>query len=260
MNWFSKKVTKDSEEPLETSPSTNGFELNKEELAIKSEERKLPSKDIQNKNTNLIEIEKNGLKFQLIRKLNEIDKFYKRGLVEYKENIQAYNIEIEKLKNQITFESEYCDKEEKRLLFIEHELGFESNIYEKLQVKFSQFINSIEELKNEYKDVLDEVRYRTTLKRKEKELFELLDDIEVSELTLLNKELERLNVVEKLEPKQVQLKKVKIALKEIEMEKSYFESMGLHKVSSVEGIENKSFWNAEETSEVVDTVEVDTNT
>jgi hypothetical protein len=254
MSWLSKKVTKDSEKSIEVSSLSSGFELNQEELADKTHDKKSTSTDIENKSTNVVEVEKNGFKLQLIHKLNEIDRNYKRGVLEYKESIQAYNIEIEKLKNQIALESEYCDKEEKNLLMIEHELVFENKAYDKLQVQFSQFINSIEELKYEYKDVLDEVRYESTLKRKEKELLELLDDIEVSELLLLNKELERLNMLEYFEPKQASLKKVKIALKELEMEKTYFESMGLHKVSSIQ-VENKIFWK-EESTEVVDTIEI----
>jgi hypothetical protein len=255
MSWLSKKATKDFEEPEKIASSTSGFELNNEELTQKTEDKKPMSKDIENKKMNLIEVEKSGFKLQLVDKLNEIDRSYKRGVLEYKENIQSYIIEIEKLKSQIDLEREYSDKEEKNLLMLEHELVFESKAYDKLQVKFSQYINSIEELKNEYKDVLDEARYTVTLKRKEKELFELLDDIEVSELILLNKELERLNIVECLEPKQIQLKKLKIALKELEMEKAYFESIGLHKVSSVQ-LENKNFWK-EEFTEVVDTVEIE---
>jgi hypothetical protein len=259
MSWFSKKVTKDSEESIEVSSLSSGFELNQEELAEKNHDKKSTSTDIENKNRsmNVVEVEKNEFKLQLIHKLNEIDRNYKRGVLEYKESIQAYNIEIEKLKNQIALESEYCDKEEKNLLMIEHELVFENKAYDKLQVQFSQFINSIEELKYEYKDVLDEVRYESTLKRKEKELLELLDDIEVSELTLLNKELERLNVFECFEPKQVSLKRIKIVLKELEIEKAYFESIGLHKVSSIE-VENKNFWK-DGTSEIVDTIEIENN-
>ena len=257
MSWLSKKVTKNAEEPMQTISSNSGFELNKEELAKKAEDKKPMSKDIENENMNLVEVEKNEFKLQLLHKLNEIDRSYKYGVIEYKENIQAYNIEIEKLKNQIVLEGEYCDKEEKNLLLIEHELLFEGKAYDKLQVKFSQFINSIEELKNEYQDLLDEVRYEVTLKRKEKELLDLLDDIEISELTILNKELERLNILENFEPKGVELKRTKILLKELEMEKAYFESMGLHKVTSVQ-VENKNFWK-DESSEIVDTIEIESN-
>lgn len=255
MGWLFKNVTTNSVEHEEVPSLGSGFELNQEELDKKKYDKKTRSTDIKNKNMSLVEVKKNGFKLQLIHKLNEIDKSYKRGVLEYKESIQAYNIEIERLKNQITLEHEYCEKEEKNLLLIEHELLFENKAYDKLQVKFLGFINSIDELKNEYKDVLDESRYESTLKRKEKELLELLDDVEVSELILLNKELERLNILESFEPKQMQLKRVKIALKELEMEKSYFESMGLHKVSSMQ-LENKDFWK-KETSEVVDTVEVE---
>ena len=240
MSWLSKK---DSEEPVEDALASNEFGWNKDES------------DNTNHNMNLVEVEKNGFKLQLIHQLNEIDRRYKNGVLEYKENIQTYNIELEKLKNQIILEHEYCDKEEQKILIIEHELLFESKIYDKLQVKFLGHINLIEELKSEYKDVLDEVRYEVTLKRKEKELITFLDDIEVSELTLLKKELERLNILEYFEPRQMQLKKMKIALKELEMKKSYFESMGLHKVSDVQ-LENKDFWK-NKSKEVVDTIEID---
>lgn len=257
MSWLSKEDTKAEEEFIETSFTSSGFEINEDELDKEAEKKKSTSSDTKNQNMNLVEVEKNGFKLQLIDKLNEIDRRYKHGVLEYKEKIQAYNIEIEKLKNQIDLESENCNKEEKDILMIEHELIFENKTYDKLQVKFSQYINSIEELKNDYKDLLDETRYNITLKRKEKELFELLDDIEVSELTLLNKELEHLNMIENFEPKQLALKRVKIVLKELEMEKTYFESMGLHKVSNVQ-LENKSFLE-EESSEIVDTVEVDSH-
>ncbi|HIP51435.1 MAG TPA: hypothetical protein EYG94_05025 [Campylobacterales bacterium] len=257
MSWLSKEGSKDFTEPMVTSSAGSGVELNKDELDKETENKTTTSSDTKVQTMNLVEVEKNGLKLQLTHKLNEIDRNYKHGVLEYKEKIQAYNIEIEKLKNQIDLESENYNKEEKDILMIEHELIFENKTYDKLQVKFSQYINSIEELKNDYKDLLDETRYNITLKRKEKELFELLDDIEVSELTLLNKELEHLNMIENFEPKQLALKRVKIVLKELEMEKTYFESMGLHKVSNVQ-LENKSFLE-EESSEIVDTVEVDSH-
>jgi len=208
----------------------------------------------ENSSSNISEIQNGDFKLQLVEKLTEIDRHYKEGVFQYKESIQAYNIEIEKLKNQIDSEREYCDKEEKNLLMIDHELLFESKAYDKLQVKFAGFLNSIEELQNDYKDILEESQYTSTLKRKEKELFECLDDIELFEISLLNKELERLNLLESLEPKQVQLKRVKTALKELEMEKTYFESMGLHNVSSIQ-LENKSL-SKEELTDVVDTVEI----
>ena len=231
----------------EATSNSNDFESSEEALVDDFQD--------DSQSTSMVALQKSGFKLQLVEKLTEIDKRYKQGVQEYKESIQAYNIEIEKLRNQIALESEYCVKEEKSLLMIEHELRFESKAYENLQVKFSGLINPIEELQSDYKDVLDAVRYESTLKRKEKELFECLEDIELAELTLLNKELERLNIFEQVEPKQIQLKKLKMTLKEVEMQKAYFESMGLHKVSSVQ-VENKNFWKGS-SSEVVDTVEIE---
>jgi len=204
--------------------------------------------------TPITELQKSSLKLQWVEKLTEIGRRYQEGVFEYKETLHAYNLEIEKLKNQIATEGELCEKEERNLLMIEHELLFESKAYDTLQVKCTGFLNSIEELQMEYKDILEEADYNATLKRKEKELFDCLDDIEHLEIALLNKELERLNFLEAFEPKQMALKRLKLSLKELEMEKNHFESMGLEKVSSVQ-LENKNFWD-KNSSEIVDTVEI----
>jgi len=202
----------------ETSSNTNGFELNKEELETKVQDENSMVNNDGSQSTQMLELQKSGFKLQLVEKLTEIDRRYKQGVLEYKENIQAYNIEIEKLKNKITLNREFCDEEEKNLLLMEHEIVFENKAYDKLQIKFSKYIYSIEELQDEYQDVLDEVRYKATLKRKEKELFALLDDIEVIELSLLNKELLRLTMLETFEPEKEKLKHLDIALKELEMD------------------------------------------
>jgi len=199
-------------------------------------------------------LQKSGLELELVEKLAEIGRDYQEGVLEYKESLQAYNREIEKLKNHIETQRELCDKEEKNLLMIEHELVFENKAYDALQVKCTGFLNSLEELQLEYKDILDEADYRATVKRKEKELFDCLDEIELAEISLLKKELERLNFLESFEPKQLELKRLKRALKELEMEKNHFESMGLHRVSTLQL--DKSV-GSKASSEIVDTVEIE---
>jgi len=200
-------------------------------------------------------LQKSGLELELVEKLAEIGREYQEGVFEYKESLQAYNREIEKLKNQIATQSELCDKEEKNLLMIEHELLFETKAYDALQVKCTGFLNSLEELQMEYKDILEEADYRATVKRKEKELFDCLDEIELAEISLLKKELERLNFLESFEPKQLELKRLQTALKELEMEKNHFESMGLHRVSTLQ-LDKRSA-GSEASSEIVDTVEIE---
>jgi len=80
------------------------------------------------------------------------------------------------------------------------------------------------------------------------------DEIELAEISLLKKELERLNFLESFEPKQLELKRLKRALKELEMEKNHFESMGLHRVSTLQL--DKSV-GSKASSEIVDTVEIE---
>ena len=196
--------------------------------------KELAKKEIdENNNSFFLELQKNSFKLQLVKKIAEVGNNYKQRVLEYKKSIQTYNIEIEKIKNKIVIAAASCNVEEKKLLMIEHELLFESKAYDSLQIKFSTYVDLI----------------------KENELSSLLDDIEVVELSLLNKELLRLNMLEIIEPKQVALKSLEIALKELEMDKAYFESIGLDKVSNFE-LENKSFLK-QDSSEIVDTVEVD---
>jgi hypothetical protein len=195
--------------------------------------KELAKKEIDEKDSNRIfELQKSSFKLQLVKKLAEIDSNYKQRVFKYKEQIQVYNIEIEKLKNKISIASTSYNKEEKILLMIEYELLFENKAYDSLQIKFSTYVNMIEE----------------------KELSILLDDIEVIELSLLNKELLRLNTLEIVEPKQLTLESLEMALKELEMNKAYFESMGLDKVSILQ-VENEDFWK-QDNNEIVDTVEV----
>lgn len=261
MHWFKEVFTKSSTETASSSSNTNGFELKENEITEQydkniSAEISNSSKN-ENKETTFLAVQENGFKLQLVHKLNEIDSLYRQGVTEYKESIQRYNIEIEKFKYKIDEAREVCIEKEKKLLEVENRVAFESKTYEKLQAKALEKISSIVELQDEYRVVLDEEDYKKSLQRKENELLDCLDDIESVELILLNIELENLNLLELLEPKRRDLTELTLLLKEIEMEKAHFESMGLHKVANVQ-LENKNFWN-EGSTEIVDTIEIESS-
>ena len=225
----------------------NDFEL-KEELThtqkAEVSEEKLQKMTLQ--------LHQSNIKVELASKIKEIDKLYQEGVIEYTESIYRYNIEIEKIRNEIAVTQGKNKKAETALLDIERSIEYQEQSLVGLHQKFIQKTSSIVELKTEYKDSLQENLYQSTLKRKEREIYELVDEIEEVELSFLNKELQRINLEELLEPKRTLLEELNRSLKELELEKSYFESTGLQKISrsnieqkALEHLDKKSFVDTE---------------
>jgi len=185
--------------------------------------------------------------------ISKTENYYKQGIRAYEEGIHQYVMEIEKLKNQINAQAKNNEKEEQALLVIESRIASEERLLERLNEQFSQKVKSIEELKIEYRDMIDGAEYNKLLSRKKKELFEVLDEIEELEITLLGKELERVNLLDKLEPRQRIIEELEANLRELELEKEHFESTRLHQIPQLHTKENNS-------EDVVDTVVMEKHT
>lgn len=216
MSFFreEKDSLKTKEESVSNSFDENSAEIMEEETA-----------------TNLIFLEDNVMNMKVISTVNEIDKLYKQGVLQYTQSIHRYNIEIEKLKNEIEIESKKNTEEQRRVFTLESVLDHECKLFDKLQHKFTQKVESLVELRDEYQESLDEKVYREKLFTKERELFSLLDEIEEKEMDLLNQELDKINFSNILGKKLKKLEELITSLKELELEKSYFESTELQKLS-----------------------------
>jgi len=175
----------------------------------------------------------------------EIDNYYRQGTLAYAEGLSRYKVEIAKLINSIEKAVNEKHKEEKSLLEAEQELAIDVRMLERLQDDFMQKLHSIEELKTEYKDVLDEAEYIKLLTGKKIELYKVQDSIEELELTHLSHELERINNLEILEPKRREIDSLKESLKELELEKEHFASTKIHQLPE--------FGFANDENDVVDT-------
>ena len=181
-----------------------------------------------------LQLKENSLKMNFISKLQEIDTVYQQGADEYRGNIQQFNLEIEQLKSELNLKNSKNKKEEKELLDVENELNYTNRQFESLHNKFNQKLHSLNELSTEYKEILGEVKYKESHERKERGIFELVDEIEETELTLLKHELQRINIAAILSKKQKVVEELELSLKEVELKKSYYESIGLKKVSPLQ--------------------------
>ncbi len=182
--------------------------------------------------TDIVELERteeSNEAYRALKIISQINNLYTKGVVDYQNTISNYNIEIYKLKNKIELKTKEIAKEKERVTTIENELFYESKTFDTLNYDFEQKINSIKDLKFEYKSIMSNDKYDEVIKRKHRELDEILDKIEDKERFLLNKELERINLEEELKPKQDIIELLNSSLYDMENEKKHFEFLGLNK-------------------------------
>ena len=213
---------------------SNNSELNSEEsrdTATTEEVEIVEESEAKSISNQVVPLSDTQIKMSVISKIQEIDGLYKRGTLEYTESIHRYNIEIEKLKSQIEVENSKNAEEERALFAVENIIDYEVKLFESLHHKFTQKLESLVELRDEYKGSLEESIYNDKFSRKERELTMLLDEIEEKEISILNRELEKINLSTILGKKLKIVEELIRSLKEIELEKSYFESTELQKIS-----------------------------
>ncbi len=163
----------------------------------------------------------------------DILKHYRDGIIAYSEGVSRYVLEISKLKAHISTEKKLIEKDEATLLVLERQVGYDEKLLHKYNNNFSKKINSIQELNREYKEMLDNAEYLKLDKRKLHELQEILDEIEELEMAVLQHELERVNLLLKLEPKRRVILALEKELKELKLDKVYFESTKLQQIALI---------------------------
>ncbi len=189
---------------------------------------------------------------RLFSTINELDRLYKEGIRAYSETLQRYNVDIEKLKNEIDVKEKDVAKAERELIADETLIEYESKNFEKSHNELTKQIASLGELVDEYKTVLSKEEYRKKVASKKRILLDLLEEISEKESLLLNKELERLNHYGQHQERKKVVEKLHNELKELELEKGYFESTELQKITSLRG-DGLSSESVESLPEVVET-------
>ncbi len=158
---------------------------------------------------------------------------YKYATLAYAEALSSFSSRIESLKLKIETLKVSMEHEERLYAGVEKEVEFEQIMLERLSDRFCTKAESIVELESEYKASLDQAEYKKILNRKKRELIEIQSEIDGIEDLLLQKELERLNMLEKLEPKRDRLADLKSRLKELEIEKQHFENTKIDHMAQI---------------------------
>lgn len=186
---------------------------------------------------------------QVSMALSAIENRYKESIAGYAEEMQHYTMQIEKVQSEITQLTEMKSADEALLGNIDGDVAYEMRLLERLHEQFLQKMA----VRTELLSLVNEKDVAESESKNEILLHELLDEIEELEITLLKKELEKQNTLQKLEPVRQQIQTLEFKLKELELEKKYLESTKVHKLSQLNQTMPEDDAESEEEKNIVDT-------
>ncbi len=183
------------------------------------------------------------------RTTQEVYSQFSQNTLSFAEAEAKHSQKVSNTKNTIDRKKRELQPLHNDLQDVKTKIAVSESDYENLHHKFDKQIYSLELLKYEYKESMEESKYCEAYQGKERKLKRLLDEIEQKEMELLNRERDRLDKAEEMEPMLQALKEHEIALKYLEEEHRNLISAGLLKLGNPQ-IENK---NSNETGEVIET-------
>ena len=210
------------------------------------EDEKIETPQAETASQDIVSLNQQHLEPKIAKKIQEINSFYQKSFNNYQKNIQEYNSKITNIKDTIRFENKKNMQDKEAFTEAKNELHQEERSLDYLQNKLNQKIKSLEEFKQDNEENTKTSTYLKKFSKRKDELIELLEEVEESELALLNKELQRLNLLETLEPKLENIMKLENNLNILEKEKENFERIGFNEITQIA--------QKEETKSIVDTV------
>jgi chromosome segregation ATPase len=154
--------------------------------------------------------------------IREVENRYREGLLAYMDAIARFEEEIGMLEGKISRLKALSAPDEAKLSLHAEEVRVEERMLERLNAELLQKIATYEAFLNEYADMVDEAATAKVKRTKSREIVMLHDEIEESELKLLQIELERINLIEKLEPIRQEIRHLEGLKSELERKKKHF--------------------------------------
>ncbi len=155
--------------------------------------------------------------------IREVENRYREGLLAYMDALARFEEEIGVVEGKISRLKALSAPDEAKLSLYAEEIRVEERMLERLNAELLQKIAIYEAFLNEYADMVDDEAAAKVKRTKSREIVMLHDEIEESELALLQRELERLNLIEKLEPIRQEIRHLEGVQSELERKKKHFE-------------------------------------
>ena len=173
-----------------------------------------------------------NIKAEVTMALSTLDRLYKENIGSYAKVIHECTHKIEKLQSQLELLIKEQEPHTNTLHTIKKDINYELRLLERLTEEWNQKLIVINELESELSQLEHSSQERQQiLKGRHKILKKLAFEIEDIELSLLEHELQKQNLLLLMEPIEREIKTLMQSIKDLESEKRYIESSHLHHLS-----------------------------
>jgi len=168
---------------------------------------------------------------------HSLDSMYKDNIADYAKELHAYTHKIENATIELKLLQEQKAPHSNALFTLEKEVEYGLRMLEHLTEQWLRKTAVVIELKQEMNRLESLPEKDRLLQHRREDLDLMHEEIEDLELTLLKNELERQNLVLKIEPIDQKIRALEKKIKEYEAQKRYMESAHLHRITQVASME-----------------------
>ena len=170
---------------------------------------------------------------QVTMALSTLDSRYKENVANYAEELHACTHKIETERISLDLLEKEKEPHHNALIAVDKEIDHELRLLEHFTEQWIQKTVVVAELEMELKHLAERQENEMMFKHRYEELKKLQHEISDLEITLLKDELEKENLLLKMEPLDHKIRALQKSIGELESKKQYIESAYLHRITQV---------------------------
>ena len=170
---------------------------------------------------------------QVTMALSTLDSKYKENVANYAQELHNCTHQIETARISLDLLFKEKEPHDTALTVVEKEIDYEVRMLERLSEQWVQKTVVLSELEIEMKQLEHLPEHDVMFHNRREELKRVDLEIGDFELALLNHELEKQNILLKIEPIDQKIRAVQKSMRELESKKRFIESSYLHRITQV---------------------------
>jgi len=170
---------------------------------------------------------------QVAMALSVLDRRYKENIADYAQELHSCTHKIDSARIELEMLRKQKEPHDEALVLVEKEIEYALRLLQRLSDQYIQKTTVAAELEEELENLGHSEESKSVLQSRRNELERLQMEIEELELTLLQHELEKQNLLLKIEPIIRKISSQERLIRELEAKKRYIESAHLHRITQV---------------------------
>ena len=170
---------------------------------------------------------------QVTMALSTLDSKYKENVANYAQELHNCTHQIETARISLDLLFKEKEPHDTALISVEKEIDYEERMLERLSEQWVQKTVVLSELEIEMKQLEHLPEHDVMFHNRRDELERVDQEIGDFELALLKHELEKQNILLKIEPINQKIRTVQKSMRELESKKRFIESSYLHRITQV---------------------------